>query len=40
MSPRVQAAVGVAPQLPCDAATRGNKATVPYAADYVFYKAG
>ena len=37
---RVNTRGGVAPQLPCDAATRGNKATVPYAADYVFYKAG
>ena len=37
---RVNTRGGVAPMAPCDAATKGAKTTVPYSADYVFYKAG
>jgi hypothetical protein len=31
---------GVAPSDPCNASTTGVRKTVPYSADYVFYKAG
>jgi hypothetical protein len=37
---RVNTKGGVAPAMPCDATTKGAKTTVPYSADYVFYKAG
>jgi hypothetical protein len=37
---RVNTRGGVAPSMPCDATMKGNKTTVPYSADYVFYKAG
>ena len=37
---RVNTKGGVAPTMTCDAASRGTKTTVPYSADYVFYKAG
>jgi hypothetical protein len=37
---RVNTRGGVAPAMPCDAMTKGNRTTVPYSADYVFYKAG
>jgi len=37
---RVNTQGGVAPAAPCDAAARGTRITVPYSADYVFYKAG
>ena len=37
---RVNTKGGVAPAAPCDASARGAKTTVPYSADYVFYKAG
>ena len=37
---RVNTKGGVAPMTPCDASSKGAKTTVPYSADYVFYKAG
>ena len=37
---RVNTKGGVAPADPCNASMAGKKMTVPYAADYVFYKAG
>lgn len=37
---RVNTKGGVAPADPCNASTKGAKKTVPYSADYVFYKAG
>ena len=37
---RVNTKGGVAPSVPCDASSKGAKTTVPYSADYVFYKAG
>lgn len=37
---RINTNAGVAPSEPCNAAATGKKATVRYAADYVFYKAG
>jgi hypothetical protein len=37
---RVNTKGGVAPAEPCSAATKGTRKTVPYSADYVFYKAG
>lgn len=37
---RVNTKGGVAPSQPCDKAMTGKKMTVPYSADYVFYKAG
>ena len=37
---RVNTRGGVAPPSPCDASTRGSRTTVPYSADYVFYRAG
>ena len=37
---RVNTKGGVAPSEPCGSATAGAKKTVPYSADYVFYKAG
>ena len=37
---RVNTKGGVAPTDRCDASTKGAKKTVPYSADYVFYKAG
>lgn len=36
---RVNTKGGVAPADPCTASTKGTKKTVPYSADYVFYKA-
>ena len=36
---RVALKGGVAPDLPCNASTRGQKATVKYQADYIFWKA-
>ncbi len=36
---RVALRGGVAPALPCNAGTRGQKATVKYQADYIFWKA-
>ncbi|MBP7568281.1 MAG: DUF3455 domain-containing protein [Burkholderiaceae bacterium] len=36
---RVALRGGVAPALPCHAGTRGQKATVKYQADYIFWKA-
>jgi hypothetical protein len=36
---RVNTKGGVAPSGGCDAATKGARQTVPYSADYVFYKA-
>ena len=36
---RVNTRGGVAPAMPCDAMTKGSRTTVPYSADYVFYKA-
>ena len=35
---RVNTVGGVAPKATCDAATAGNRQTVSYSADYVFYK--
>ncbi|MEO8486119.1 MAG: DUF3455 domain-containing protein [Betaproteobacteria bacterium] len=37
---RVNTKGGVAPAMPCDATSMGSKTTVPYSADYVFFKAG
>lgn len=37
---RVNTKGGVAPADPCNASMAGKRMTVPYAADYVFYKAG
>jgi hypothetical protein len=37
---RVNTKGGVAPADPCNASITGTKKTVPYSADYVFYKAG
>jgi hypothetical protein len=37
---RVNTKGGVAPAEACDASMKGAKKTVPYSADYVFYKAG
>ena len=37
---RVNTKGGVAPSDACTEATKGAKKTVPYSADYVFYKAG
>ena len=37
---RVNTKGGVAPADPCNASVKGLKKTVPYSADYVFYKAG
>ena len=37
---RVNTKGGVAPSEPCGGASAGAKKTVPYSADYVFYKAG
>ena len=37
---RVNTKGGVAPSDACTASTKGAKKTVPYSADYVFYKAG
>ena len=37
---RVNTKGGVAPAEACNASIKGTKKTVPYAADYVFYKAG
>ncbi len=37
---RVNTKGGVAPADACTAASKGMKKTVPYSADYVFYKAG
>jgi len=37
---RVNTKGGVAPADACDASMKGAKKTVPYSADYVFYKAG
>ena len=37
---RVNTRGGVAPAMPCDASNKGAKTTVPYSADYIFYKAG
>ena len=37
---RVNTRGGVAPAMPCDATTKGSRTTVPYSADYVFFKAG
>ena len=37
---RVNTKGGVAPADPCNASSKGTKKTVPYSADYVFYKAG
>ena len=36
---RVALKGGVAPDLPCNAMTRGQKTTVKYQADYIFWKA-
>ena len=37
---RVNLSGGVAPaSMPCTAAQKGQKTTVPYQADYIFYKA-
>ena len=35
---RVNTVGGIAPKTPCDASAMGKKQTVPYSADYVFYK--
>jgi hypothetical protein len=37
---RVNTKGGVAPSSGCGASTKGTRQTVPYSADYVFYKAG
>ena len=37
---RVNTKGGVAPADACNASTKGARKTVPYSADYVFYKAG
>jgi hypothetical protein len=37
---RVNTKGGIAPADPCNASMKGMKKTVPYSADYVFYKAG
>jgi len=37
---RVNTKGGVAPKDACTASMKGSKKTVPYSADYVFYKAG
>ena len=37
---RVNTKGGVAPKEPCNASMKGRKMTVPYSADYVFYKNG
>jgi hypothetical protein len=37
---RVNTKGGVAPADPCNASTAGKRTTVPYAADYVFFRAG
>ncbi len=36
---RVATQGGVAPAMACDAAAKGNRQTVKYQADYIFYKA-
>jgi Protein of unknown function (DUF3455) len=36
---RVATQGGVAPAIPCDAASKGKKEVVKYQADYIFYKA-
>ena len=36
---RVATVGGVAPALPCDAASAGRKEVVKYQADYIFWKA-
>ncbi len=35
---RLHTVAGVAPSMPCDAATAGRTARVPYTADYYFYE--